>query len=129
MTQEVSEKYDRLILDRETFFTNQKRKRFRFYKLNGCAQKTYRRKITFYEIKQKIDNVLKSKTTIMTVDFCAEESASIKSFAIKKNDQIKVTTRFLSRKMLMFAKLSLMSFIYEMLETFCFPDKKIQENF
>ena len=29
--------------------------------------------------------------------------------------------------MLMFAKLSLMSFIYEMLETFCFPDKKVQE--
>ena len=65
----------------------------------------------------------------MIVDFCAEESASVKSFAIKKYDQIKVTTRFLSGKMLMFAKLSLMSFIYEMLETFCFPDKKIQENF
>ena len=27
----------------------------------------------------------------------------------------------------MFAKLSLMSFIYKMLEAFCFPDKKIQE--
>ena len=27
----------------------------------------------------------------------------------------------------MFAKLLLMSFIYEMLETFCFPDKKVQE--
>ena len=26
----------------------------------------------------------------------------------------------------MFAKLLLMSFIYEMLETFCFPDKKRQ---
>ena len=63
----------------------------------------------------------------MIVDFCTEESASVKSFAIKKYDQIKVTTRFLSGKMLMSAKLSLMSFIYEMLETFCFPDKKIQE--
>ena len=29
--------------------------------------------------------------------------------------------------MLMFAKLSLMSFIYEMIETFCFPDKKVQQ--
>ena len=32
----------------------------------------------------------------------------------------------------MFAKLSLMSFIYEILETFCFPDekiKKIYENY
>ena len=29
----------------------------------------------------------------------------------------------------MFAKLSLMSFIYEMLETFCFPDEKVQKIF
>ena len=31
--------------------------------------------------------------------------------------------------MLMFAKLSLMSFIYEMLETFCFPDKNVKAIF
>ena len=55
--------------------------------------------------------MLKSKATKVIVDFCADESASIKSFAIKKNDQVKVTTRFLSGKMLMFAKLPLMSFI------------------
>ena len=63
----------------------------------------------------------------MIVDFNCEESASIKSFAIKKNDQVRVTTRFLSGKMLMFAKLSLMSFIYEIIETFCFPEKKFQQ--
>ena len=63
----------------------------------------------------------------MIVDFNCEESASIKSFAIKKNDQVRVTTRFLSGKMLMFAKLSLMSFIYEIIETFCFPEKKVQQ--
>ena len=33
----------------------------------------------------------------------------------------------MSGKILMFAKLSLMSFIYEMIETFCFPDKKVQQ--
>ena len=43
----------------------------------------------------------------MIVDFCPEDLASIKSFPIQKNDhQVKVTTRFLSGKMLMFAKLS-----------------------
>ena len=30
--------------------------------------------------------------------------------------------------MLIFAKLSLMSFIYDMLKTFCFPDEKVQKN-
>ena len=31
--------------------------------------------------------------------------------------------------MLKFAKLSLMSFIYEVLETFCFPDENVREIF
>ena len=65
----------------------------------------------------------------MIVDFCSQESASINPFAIKKNDQVKVTTRFSSGKMLMFGKLLLMSFIYEMLEAFCFPDEKVQKIF
>ena len=63
-----------------------------------------------------------SRKTKIIVEFSNQESASIKSFAVKKV-KVKVTTRFLSGKMLMFAKLSLMSFIYEVLETFCFPDK------
>ena len=58
----------------------------------------------------------------MIVDFCAEEAASNKSIAVKERQEVQVTTRFLSGKMLMFAKLSLMSFMSEVLETFCFPD-------
>ena len=81
----------------------------------------------FYEINQKIEKSAKSKTTKMIVDFCAEEAASIKSFAVKEKQEVKITPRFLSGKMLMFAKLSLMSFVYEMQERFCFPDKKERE--
>ena len=65
----------------------------------------------------------------MVIEFNSHESVSIKSFAVKKNDRIKVTTRFLCGKMLMFAKLSLMSFIYKVLETFCFPDENFHEIF
>ena len=36
-----------------------------------------------------------------------------------------MTTRFLSGKLLMFPKLSLKSFIYDVIETFCFPQKEI----
>ena len=63
----------------------------------------------------------------MIVDFCAEEVACIKSFATKEKEKVQVTMKFLSGKMLMFAKLSLMSFIYEMLERFCFPNEKVKE--
>ena len=70
----------------------------------------------------------------MLIDFNCLDSALIQSFAVKKrNDNVKLTTRFLSGKMLMFAKLSLMSFIYEFLETVYFPDdiivKKIYEKY
>ena len=77
----------------------------------------------FHDIDDKIDLVSKSRTKKITVDFCAEETATIKSFAMKEKQEVQVTTTFLSGKMLMFAKPSLMSFIYEMLETFCFPDE------
>ena len=61
----------------------------------------------------------------MITDFFTEETVSIKSFTVKEKQEVQVTTRFLSGKLLMFTKLSSMSFIYGMLETFCFPDEKV----
>ena len=40
----------------------------------------------------------------MVVEFDDKESASIKSFAVKKRNEIKATTRFMSQKLPMFAK-------------------------
>ena len=40
---------------------------------------------------------------------------------------IMVTTRFLTGKMPMFTKLLLKRFIYDLLETFCFPDEKVKK--
>ena len=38
-------------------------------------------KRAFHDTGEKIDHISKSRTTKMIVDFCAEESVSIKSFA------------------------------------------------
>lgn len=68
----------------------------------------------------------------MIIDFNCLDSVSIETFAIKKNDNVKLTTRFLSGKILMFAKLSLVSFIYELIETFYFRSeivKKIYQKY
>ena len=46
---------------------------------------------------------------------------SIKSLAIKKNTNVKITTTFLKGKMPMFAKVLLMSFVYDIIDVFCFP--------
>ena len=67
------------------------------------------------------------RKTRMIIDFNDRESASIKSFAVKKKNEIKVISRFMSGKLLMFAKLLLKSFIYDLAETFCFPSQLIVE--
>ena len=62
----------------------------------------------------------------MIIDFDCEMSASVNSLTVNKTSIVKLTTRFFSEKMLMFAKLSLMSFIYDILETFYFPNDKTE---
>lgn len=64
----------------------------------------------------------------MIIRFSNGESASIKSFAVKKEViYIEVISRFMSGKLLMFAKLSLKSFVYEVVETFCFQKKHVKK--
>ena len=58
-------------------------------------------------------------------EFNDHESGSIKSVAVKKINTIKVTSQFMSGKLLMFAKLSLKSFIYELSKILCFPDNTV----
>ena len=63
----------------------------------------------------------------MVIEFNDRKSASIKSFAFKKRSQVKVAACFMSGKLLMFEKLSLKSFIYEISKIFCFPTENITE--
>ena len=58
----------------------------------------------------------------MMIEFDKNECNSIKSIVIKGNTTIDVSSRFIKGKMLMFAKLSLKSFVYNMIDVFCFPD-------
>ena len=85
------------------------------------------KKRNFKDIDEKITFCLDPRKTKMVVKFNDRESASIKSFAVKKINEIKVTTGFMSGKLLMFTKLSLKSFIYDLIEIFCFPQKEIVE--
>ena len=61
------------------------------------------------------------------IDFEENNSASIKSLLIKKSTNIKVSSRFIKGKMLMFAKLSIKSFVYDLIDVFCFPNETIKE--
>ena len=56
-------------------------------------------------------------------------ACSVKALAKKENNSVRPTARFFSGKMLMFAKLSLKSFIYELIETMYFPNKETNKIF
>ena len=77
----------------------------------------------FKDADEKIIDCLDPRKTKVVVEFNDRESASIKSFAVKKLNKIKMTTRFMSGKLLMFAKRSLKSFIDDLSEIFWFPTK------
>ena len=61
------------------------------------------------------------------IDFDEANTNDIKSIAVEKKSNIKLTTRFIKGKMLMFAKTLLQSFVYDMIDVFCFPDHAVQE--
>ena len=63
----------------------------------------------------------------MIIEFDSRLACSIKDLAVKQGNAVKPTTRFFSGRMLMFAKISLISFIYDLIETFCFPNAKTKE--
>ena len=75
---------------------------------------------------KKTEDFLENQQTKMIIDLDCEMSASVNSLAVNKTSVVKLTARFFSEKMLMFAKLLLMSFIYDMLETFYFPNNKTE---
>ena len=64
------------------------------------------------------------KNTKTVHEFHPCRTASIKAIGVKEHNKIGPSTRFSTGKMLMFAKLSLMSFIYELSELFMFPSVK-----
>ena len=50
---------------------------------------------------------------------------SIKSITVSGNTTVDVSTRFIKVKILMFAKVSLKSFVYDIIDVFSFPDEEI----
>ena len=96
------------------------------YTFEKCSK---RRKRTFKTIEEKIADCSDPRKTKMIIEFNDAESASVKYFAVKKKNVIKATARFMSRKLLMFAKLSLKSFIYSLVELLSFPNQQVKEIF
>ena len=59
----------------------------------------------------------------MIIKFNNLKSSAVKLIAVKNESIIKYTSRFMSGKLLMFAKLSLKSFVYSIFELLHFPEE------
>ena len=102
----------------------QKRKYFdAIFSMKKSRQKKHKRN-SIKDIEQKARDEENNAKTKSLIEFNASLSCSVKCLAIKKNETIKPTTRFFNGKMLMYAKLSLKSFVYEFTKTFFFQSKK-----
>ena len=85
-----------------------------------------RKRVIKDDLDLRTSKLLQDRKVQTMIDFEYSGSNSIKSLVIKKNTNVKVTSRFIKGKMLMFAKLSIKSFVYDMIDVFCFPNNEIQ---
>ena len=73
--------------------------------------------------------MIKNKKIKTMIDFDKKESNSMKSIVVNSSTMVYVSTKFCKGKMLMFAKMSLKLFVYDMIDIFCFPDDKVKGIF
>lgn len=90
---------------------------------NKRKRKYFQNKHTVNTIENKINNWADLRKNWMVLEFDDLKSWSVKSIAAKNETNIKCTTRFLPGKLLMFANLSLKSFICSLVELLYFPEE------
>ena len=87
-----------------------------------------KRKLT-KDFEMQVSDMIKNKKIKTMIDFNKRESNSIKSIVVNSSTTVDVSTRFCKGKMLMFAKMSLKLFVYDIIDVFCFPDDKVKGIF
>ena len=95
-------------------------------KVDHNKRKT-KRKISLIDYSERKKEALTNQKIKSLIDFDDQYSASIKSIAIQKESKIHLTTRLLNDKMLMFSKVSIKSFVYDLIDVLM-KLKKIIKN-
>ena len=95
----------------------------------GGNKKKNRKRTKLVDFSERQKETLTNENNKSLIDFNEQYSASIKSLSIQKNTKIDLTTRFLNGKMLMFSKVSIKSFVYDIIDAFMFPNKEIKKNY
>ena len=89
--------------------------------------KKNKKRATLVDYVDRKNEALTNQRVKSLIDFDEEYSCSIRSIAIEKSSKINLTTRFLKGKMLMFSKVSIKSFVYDLIDTVMFPNVEIRK--
>ena len=84
-------------------------------KVDHNKRKT-KRKISLIDYSERKKEALTNQKVKSLIDFDDQYSASIKSIAIQNESKIHLTTRFFNGKMLVFSKVSIKSFVYDLID-------------
>ena len=136
---EIDEKINEYDVDDEFYCTNeaemQELKREECEAIDGFLNSRKRTRLDYRrnDHSKKIDtieNEIEASQDLqrnkMLVELNTPQGSAVRQIAVKPQTNVKCTTRFSAGKMLMFAKLSLKSFIYQLAELFTFPDEIVQ---
>ena len=93
-----------------------------------AKKKRIKRKMNLVEYNDYKEAVNTNSKIKSVIEFDNDQTNSIRSLAIETKNDVSVTTRFMKGKMLMFAKTSIQSFNYNIIDVFMFPDSAVQET-
>ena len=81
------------------------------------------------DFDMQVSEMIKNKKIKTMIGFDKRESNSINSIVVNSSITVDVSTRFCKEKMLMFSKMPLKSFVYNIIDVFCFSDDKVKGIF
>ena len=79
------------------------------------------------EFADRRDKSLTNQKVKSLIDLMKKILVVLDQSLLKKNKKVSLTTRFLNGKMLMFDKVSIKSFVYDLIDVFMFPTQEIQD--
>ena len=91
-------------------------------------KKKNKKGLNLVDFSERKSKALRNQKVKALIDFDEEYLSSIKSLAIKQSDKVDLTTKHLNGKMLMFSKVSIKSFVYDLIDVFMFPNEDINQN-
>ena len=112
---------------RLTELQNRRDENFDALELLKKKEKRMKKRKVKDDFQDRKTSFLEDRRIKTMIDFEENNCSSIKSLVVKGSTNVKVSSRFIKGKMLMFAKLSIKSFVYDMIDVFCFPNETVRE--